>query len=507
MVMLPHCSRAALAICAVMLVASPVNAAPATSAPPAMSPMPMRTRAGSPARRVAIDTVVEANVAPAVTVSSTIYLERCKGGCAVHQGANDARTNTSMIPMRSSSTVHEFANAAGMTGSAADDDWGQLVTCMKEVYSPYNVVVTDVKPTGGQGYHEAIVAGLPTDIGLGSDILGVAPLASDCRAIDNVISFSFASNHPPVGYVLNICWTAAQESAHAFGLDHEFSFSNKRSACNDPMTYRNDCGGEKFFRNEAATCGENTERACKCGTSQNSHTKLLSVFGPGTPITARPTIELTTPTASGGALGRVVTADAGAQRGVARVELYFNGFKWSEVSGAKFQLDGQPDPSTYSLQVPAALPDSIVDVKTVAFDDLEISTESTMFTVTKGAPCATAATCATGQKCEDGKCFWDPPSAEIGESCTYPQLCKSLQCEGGKGEQICIQSCVPEATNACPKGFECVTSGTATSGVCTLPDSGGCCSVERGGPGWLVHGGIAAIVLGVLARRRRTARR
>jgi hypothetical protein len=498
--MLRHISRAVLAFGVVLLGAAPADAEPASS------PASLVTRDGLPGRRLTVDTPVGryAPLVPAAGISPTLYLERCKGGCPVHFGTNDARTNTSMIPMQQESMIGEFASSDNMIGSAADAAWGQVVQCMKEVYSPYNVIVTDVKPTSGQGYHEAIIAGLPSDIGLTDpNILGIAPLASDCRAIDNVISFSFANHSIQIGDALNICWTAAQESAHAFGLDHEYSFSENRTACNDPMTYRNDCGGEKFFRNEVASCGEYVARACKCGMSQNSHLKLLSVFGAGTPITGKPTIALTVPAAGGGTLGRVVAADAGAQRGIARVEVYFNGFKWGEVPGAKFLGNGQPDPSTYSITVPAELPDSIVDVKAVAFDDLATSTESAVVTVTKGAPCATAATCAKGQKCDAGKCFWDPPSGELGDSCSYPQFCKSQLCQGTKDQQICTQPCIPGVSDSCPTNFDCVMSSPG-NGVCFFSSgSGGCCSVDRSGQGWLVHAGIGAALLGFLARRRR----
>ncbi|HEU4727224.1 MAG TPA: hypothetical protein VFT22_05035, partial [Kofleriaceae bacterium] len=374
MVMLRPTSRAVLVLGAAMAIAAPVAAAPDSP--------PLLTSEGLPGRRVAVAMPPEMYATPAGDVSRTLYLERCRGGCRIQRGPNDARSGMSMIPQLQSSVIGEFANVLGLAGAAADTEWAALVQCMKEVYSPYNVAVTDVKPASGQGFHEAIVAGLPGDIGLGQDILGVAPLASDCRAIDNVISFTFANHHPPEDRVNNICWTAAQESAHAFGLDHEYSFSNNRSACNDPMTYRSDCGGQKFFRNEAASCGEMKVRACQCGKSQNSHLKLLTVFGPGTPITQHPSIAMTLPAMSGGTLDRSVTADAGAQRGVARVEVYFNGFKWAEAPGVPFERDGQPD-ATYEIPVPSSLPDSIVDVQMVALDDLEIATESSMVTVTK----------------------------------------------------------------------------------------------------------------------------
>ena len=70
----------------------------------------------------------------------------------------------------------------------------------------------------------------------------------------------------------------AQEIAHIYGLDHEYSFvDGNSSACNDPMTYRDDCGGQKFFRNQRGAvrrvrparpgCGPSTTAA----SAQNSH--------------------------------------------------------------------------------------------------------------------------------------------------------------------------------------------------------------------------------------------
>ena len=495
------CSAAVVALAA----AAPAGAEPVST--PALGP----ASAAATGHRMAVDTPVHmyaTPATPAAKVSQTIYLERCKGGCSIHAGNNDARTNTSSIP-KMESVIKEFATAGtagtpGMTGAAADTEWAQVVQCMKEVYSPYAVTITDVKPASGSSYHEAIIAGQPQDIGLDNNILGVAPLASDCSAIDNVISFSFANRHDANDRVNNICWTAAQESAHAFGLDHEWSFPatpTERSACNDPMTYRTDCGGQKFFRNESANCGETEKRACKCSALQNSHQKILGVFGAGTSITGSPTITMTTPVA-GGTLGKGLTFQAGSKRGVSRVELYFNGYMWAAVPGAAFGDQGQLDPAGYSALVPTELPDSIVDVKAIAYEDIGTSTSSEVVTVTKGAACATAATCATGQRCEAGKCFWDPPSGELGDSCAYKQFCKSGLCTGTASEQICTQSCVLGSTDSCPSGLDCVME-TATTGVCFFQDTGGCCSVDHGGSGWWVHAAISALVLGFMVRRRR----
>ncbi len=455
--------------------------------------------------RVVVPTPSELFVAPYAQISGTIYLERCKGTCTVVQGMNDARANSSSIPQSAGlHTIAEYRNGAGETGAAADAEWNALVQCMKEVYSPFNVTVTDVKPTG-VSYHMAIIAGSPGEIGLGPDILGVAPLASDCSPQDNVISFSFANAHPQtetVSRVNNLCWTASQESAHAFGLDHQYEFlGDKRSTCNDPMTYRVDCGGQKFFRNASASCGENQPRPCRCGASQNSHAKLLTVFDAGQSLIPAPEVAITLPKATDTTLGSTVAAVAGSKRGVSKVEVLFNGFEWAEQKGAPFGQNGQPVPSTYGIQVPASLPNSIVDVQVRACDDLGRCTDSAVVTVTKGAPCTTADGCAKGQKCEAGKCLWDPPTGELGDECAYPQFCVSGICRGTAEQQICTQDCIPDIEDDCPSGYACVPTEPGR-GICFFPDDGGCCSTSDGRGGAVPWAPIAfaALTLGVLVR-------
>jgi hypothetical protein len=197
----------------------------------------------------------------------------------------------------------------------------------------------------------------------------------------------------------------------------------------------------------------------------------------------------------------VVTA--GGQRGVAHVELDFNGFKWVDAPGAVFTSRGQLDPSTYMIAVPSALPSSIVDVKAIAYDDLGTATATASVTVTKGAPCTSSTACARYQKCDAGRCLWDPPVGELGATCVYPQYCKSGACTGTSYEAICTQTCIPGYL-ACPAGFDCVTNGTDT-GVCAFSSSG-CCSVDRGGGRWWLPIGLGLAVLGLVARPRRPRR-
>ncbi len=461
----------------------------------------MASTAGAEPQRLAIPTPPTAFVQPSKTragapISNVIYLERCVGGCAITGGStNDARTLTTTIPSAGTYTISEFENSQHQTGAAADAEWADLVTCVQEVYSPFDVVVTDVKPTSGS-YHLAIVAGRPQQLGLDANVLGVAPLATNCAAFDNVISFSFSNAHPqsdPTLHVQNVCWTAAQESAHAYGLDHEYSFVDGRSACNDPMTYRVDCGGEKFFRNVSANCGEDTERDCRCTATQNSHRTLEQLFGSGTPLYAAPTVTLQVPSEGGGQLPGNVIAEAGAQRGVSKVSLFLNGFPMVDVPGAPFGTLGQPTTS-YGMLIPSNTPHSIYDLFVRACDDLGDCTDTPAVTVTNVEPCTTADACLDHQKCEAGKCFWDPPVKEIGDECSYPQECKSLLCRGTSDLQICTQTCDPTDSESCPSGMSCFDN------VCFV-DGGGCCSTSRGD--WAPAGLLAFVALGLVLRRRR----
>jgi hypothetical protein len=447
----------------------------------------------------------------AKNISPIIYVNRCTGGCLVKEGGiNDARADTSTIPKCASSNsgcvIAEYRDASGNTGSAADAEWNQLMTCMREVYSPFNVMITDQRPEG-VSYSMAIVAGSPGNIGLANDILGVAPFAGDCSPQDNVMSFSFANHHSNTNRVMNLCWTAAQETAHALGLDHSWMFSDGTSACNDPLTYRTDCmagGGQRFFRNKPASCGDYGPMPCRCGGSQNSHAKIRSAFGDGTSLIPPPTVVVSVPANGGTAIqGQVVALQAGSRRGVEKVELWLNGYKWDTVPGAPFGSMGQQNPAPYSLRFPQSVPDGVIDILVRVHDDIGGVTDAQTITVTKGAPCTSADSCLKGQKCEAGKCFWDPPTGQLGDACEYPQFCESGLCQGTAEQQICTTECIVGATGTCADGFQCVPTGGAT-GVCFFDgDGGGCCSVGSGPNTAWVHFGASALVLGFVLRRRR----
>jgi hypothetical protein len=455
-------------------------------------------------------------------VSNVLFLNRCRGTCTVIGGNDDARIMSSSIPCAGGAscgggscfcsgggggvnyTVDEFENYLGETGAAADAEWDMIVQCVREVYSPYNVMVTDVFPTTAVSHTQGIVAGSPANIGYGGLGTGGLGGTAACVPKDNVISFTFANIFHASSQrarVLLLCAVVSQETAHSYGLDHAFQFSDGSSACSDPMSYRNDCFGQDFFRNYNASCGENATRPCKCGGLQNSHQRLLQVFGPGTPLTAPPALDVSAP-ANGATVGNgaTVVATASAQRGIARLELWLNGYKWLTVKGAAFGSNGQPETS-YPMTFPPNVPDSVIDIVVKAYDDIDAETIAPTITVTKGAPCATADTCAKGQRCEAGKCFWDPPSGQLGDQCDYQQFCATGACIDTSLGMICTSDCVVGVGDSCPMGFTC-EGAQGASGHCVPGGAGDdtCCGIGASGK---TSSLLSLFVVAFVLRRRR----
>ena len=146
-----------------------------------------------------------------------------------------------------------------------------------------------------------------------------------------------------------------------------------------------------------------------------------------------------------------------------------------------------------------------------AYDDLGAYADSAVVTAAKGAPCVSADSCAKGQRCDAGKCFWDPAAGEIGDTCTFPEFCLSGLCQGTAERAICTQACIPGVVDSCPTSLDCIETNPG-AGICysASEDEGGC-SVGTTGvdsdrdTSSLARLGALGIVLGVLLRRRRRA--
>jgi MYXO-CTERM domain-containing protein len=217
--------------------------------------------------------------------------------------------------------------------------------------------VTDADP-GDDPHSEVVVSGHPTDIGMGNGVGGVAPMA--CQAIQGAVSFAFPETYgdDPIG----ICEAAGQESAHAFGLDHEL-------LCSDIMTYQF-CGAKSFV-NEDSECGEFQARPCACGGEvQNSHEYLLEVLGAAAPLSDPPVVTITRPNEAGQEVepGFRVTADVTDPDGtIIRVELHIDG----ELVGSRFE-------EPWAIDAPDDLALGPHDVEVIAFDDTNAEGTSTV---------------------------------------------------------------------------------------------------------------------------------
>ena len=201
-------------------------------------------------------------------------------------GADNSSTNRSSVVQSGSRTLRAYA------GTAAQ--WDEIVACVADEFARFNVTVTDVEPTGGVEYVEAVIGDQPSSVNLPNGVGGVAPIDTfTCNIIPRAIVYTFAEvvgNDPQV-----VCEITAQEVAHAFSLDHEYLAS-------DPMTYLN-YSGHKTFQDQDASCGEYQPRECSCGgATQNSVQVMLDKLGPsgGAPVEpvddpVPPTVSITSP--------------------------------------------------------------------------------------------------------------------------------------------------------------------------------------------------------------------
>ena len=227
-----------------------------------------RNLAGSMERVFARQVLPPQPLAPARAATRLIYLNR--DGVVMWPGAaNDASSQTSSI-VSQPTTIGAW--------DVDDQMWSDTVECVREIYRPFDVTVTDQDPGD-----EAHFGGSPIDVGLPENVAGVSPFTQDCSIIENSIVFTFTDVMPDDARTM--CEVMAQEIAHSYGLDHEMLAS-------DPMTYL-DYTGDRTFKNQAAPCGEYGNRLCgingnMCRNTQNSVALLTERLGPASGTTPTP---------------------------------------------------------------------------------------------------------------------------------------------------------------------------------------------------------------------------
>jgi hypothetical protein len=402
------------------------------------------------------------------------------GGCTVTPGTNDSRKDTSTV-FDETVTLSEFAHG--------DEVWNEMVACVREVMLPYDVMVTEEDPGENALYLEAMIGGTSEEAGLGPRIVGMSPIA--CTPLSHTISFTFANSHDADARM--ICETVTHEAGHTLSLDHEV-------ACNDLMWWTTeDICGPKYFRDSHEYCGDGEADECLCGgIYQNAHATLLDVFGPG-PGAAPPEVSIENPTDGANVSSQfVVHAFASDPRGIGRVELHINGWRWYWLDGHEWGHIDDP----YVLRTSSDLPDGILDVEVRALNDLGVASSDTI-TLIKGPPCTSADACLDGQYCEDGRCLWYPPTLALGEDCSHDQECTTLECLEHEGLRLCTSECDPQDADPCGDGYACVEISADTAFCWPDDGGGGCCSVrDDREPPWGEIGLFVGVMLFAMRRRR-----
>jgi hypothetical protein len=467
----------ALVALAMTLASASASAEPERPEPsPAVSPRPTYVRVPGAAK--ARTGTTTANV-----TSRIVYLKRCPlGGCVVKKGTDDARTDTTSIAegaTGASRIIGEF--------SQGDEVWNGLVDCVKTTFAPFDITITATDP-GDVPHFMNIVGGKPTQ--LNSEFPsagGIAPF--DCGEIANAVVFTFDVYGPSVS---SLCWTSAQEIAHAFGLEHEFLQK-------DPLTYI-DGDLPKRFRDVDAQCGEREVTSCKCPrTKQNTYRHIVEMFGPGAPTP--PEVAFSRPvdgkTVQPGFKAVIHTLD---EVRVDKVELYADGMLLGTSTmpvGIVLTQDAVQQDVFEIVAPELGRGEHSLEVRSI---DVQGVAGTQTINVTEGPPCTPSKGCDGMDVCVAGVCVPGPDVAGgLGYGCSSDNECLSHRCaDGGEGLKHCVEACSVGNASSCPSGFSCLAAGAA--GVC-WPESGGCCDA-----GARPHGPVL-LSLGVLLVLRRRKRR
>lgn len=191
-----------------------------------------------------------------------IYLDR--DGEILRGGPDDASAGISSVVAASGLPQVKIPKFRGSKAT-----WNWIVTCVKKKFEPFDVTVTDQRPTSGD-YILVAVGGSSKSIHAGHEHAGgLAPFSG--YPVPEAVVFAFPDELG--GRKREICEVIGMEVGHAYGLDHGYH-------CRDLMTYLPYCG-YKRFQDLDIPCGEKKKRPCAGGAAtQNSYRHLMKVLGP-----------------------------------------------------------------------------------------------------------------------------------------------------------------------------------------------------------------------------------
>ena len=301
-----------------------------------------------------------AGTGSALATSRTVYLN--KNGVTLTPGVNDARLNRSTV------VTQQVAIPAWNVSATT---WNATVSCMREVFAPFNITITETDP-GDVPHIEAVFGGTPTQLGLASTLAGVSPFTTDCAVIENSMVFTFTGAIPADSRLA--CEVMAQEVAHSYGLDHTLLAA-------DLMTYLPH-DGRRWFQNQNAMCGEDKARPCglngsTCRQTQNSVALLTERVGlkGQTGDAVAPTVAITSPRS-----GDTVPPS---------FSVNFTASDNTQVLMTSLYIDGVPSGSVVmapmSLPMPTDLTEGTHKLRVVATDGINEKAQEITVTVRKGA--------------------------------------------------------------------------------------------------------------------------
>jgi hypothetical protein len=420
-------------------------------------------------------------IAPAIPATppatQVIYLNKNGGTYHINSGATNAATSTANIAAAGDNRTHANAVIPPIDSSF---NWPHVVTCVRQQYQPYNVLVTETRPTSGS-YVEAVVGGDGASTGwsASSGILGVAAADNFCGVTQMGIAFSFATNHVGIAQADDeLCATIAHEVGHLLALEHEATDTETMSYV--PFAQ----AGSKLFTSANGQCGTDAQTlsSCSCPTTgsgqvTNSSLRLKQYVGVRSTDAVPPTLVITAPSANA-TVGPsfAVTATATDDKAMDRVDVV--------IDGATKGTSSAPQGGAYTVTVSGvAVGTHTVEVQ--AYDAAGNVTKKTVAITVALTP--TGGTCTGNDQCEGGVCALTSPA------------------------NFCTEACDLTAST-CPAGFTCqAISGGATLCVPSGGGGGGGSNAANGGGGGCAStssdGRTLTVLLGLglvaLVKRRR----